>query len=111
MSCRSVGGQSPTVCYGDSDASPLAGSTGLSPDSDTQVVCSLCERIRVCVCVGVGEGVDNRANREMYEVFYKQYKEKRNKSSASKVHSHFTEEDSRNRIHPMRLKGSNPYLL
>lgn len=51
------------------------------------------------------------ANREMYEVFYKQYKEKRNKSGASKVHSHFTEEDSRNRIHPMRLKGSNPYLL
>lgn len=59
----------------------------------------------------MGEGVDNRANREMYEVFYKQYKEKRNKSGASKVHSHFTEEDSRNRIHPMRLKGSNPYLL
>lgn len=55
----------------------------------------------------MGEGVDNRANREMYEVFYKQYKEKRNKSSASKVHSHFTEEDSRNRIHPDATQGTN----
>lgn len=50
-------------------------------------------------------------NREMYELFYKQYKMKKNKTSEHKIVRHFTEEDSRNRIHPMRLKGANPYLL
>ena len=52
-----------------------------------------------------------RANKEMYEVFYEQYKNKKNKTNESKIICHFTEEDSKNRIHPMRLKGSNPYLL
>ena len=52
-----------------------------------------------------------RANQEMYELFYKQYKIKKNKTSEHRIIRHFTEEDSRNRIHPMRLKGANPYLL
>ena len=52
-----------------------------------------------------------RANKEMYEVFYEQYKNKKNKTNESKIIRHFTEEDSKSRIHPMRLKGSNPYLL
>ena len=56
-------------------------------------------------------GVNSRGNREMYELFYKQYKMKKNKTSEHKIVRHFTEEDSRNRIHPMRLKGANPYLL
>lgn len=55
--------------------------------------------------------MNSRGNREMYELFYKQYKMKKNKTSEHKIVRHFTEEDSRNRIHPMRLKGANPYLL
>lgn len=56
-------------------------------------------------------GVECRANQEMYGQFYKVFKDKKNKSSEMKIVRHFTEEDSRNRLHPMRLKGSNPYLL
>ena len=55
--------------------------------------------------------MDDRANQEMYELFYKQYKIKKNKTSEHRIIRHFTEEDSRNRIHPMRLKGANPFLL
>ena len=36
--------------------------------------------------------MDDRANQEMYELFYKQYKIKKNKTSEHRIIRHFTEE-------------------
>ena len=51
------------------------------------------------------------ANKEMSEEVLKKYREKKNKKNEKRIIAHFTEEGSRNRVHPMRLTKSNPYLL
>lgn len=52
-----------------------------------------------------------RENKPLYDILYSQYKDKKMKRNEKKVLRHFTEEDSKNRVHPMRLQGSNPYLI
>ena len=47
----------------------------------------------------------------MYETLLKAYHEKKNKKNERRIKSHFFEEDSRNRVNPWRLQGSNPYLI
>ena len=62
--------------------------------------------------VGCIERYDNyRENKELYNGLYSQYKDKKMKKNEKKIIHHFTEQDSKNQLHPMRLQGSNPYLL
>ena len=52
-----------------------------------------------------------RENKVLYNGLYSQYKDKKMKKNEKKIIHHFTEQDSKNQLHPMRLQGSNPYLL
>ena len=61
--------------------------------------------------IGLKSYVINRENKELYNGLYTQYKDKKMKKNEKKIIHHFTEQDSKNQLHPMRLQGSNPYLL
>ena len=50
-------------------------------------------------------------NKSFYETLYSQYCDKKMKKNEKRVVCHFTEQDSKNHVHPMRLQGSNPYLI